>query len=277
MYKLRIKLIVFFVLFLIIQSKAVANINFNAKYYSNKSIYKNEYEINFYEKFFNNNIDVGGYIKQGIINKNRFEQYLDKNNDIFNLSRKFNINDDKNYFYKIYLKLKIADFEYQNFSDINNFIFFNISYYNSIKYYKLLELTFINDIYEKYGIGINYLLNNYNFLSNFYIDYMISKKNIKDILNIGFDIQQILSSSFILNLNYKYSKDFDKKNNKQYILDCNNIAITYYYDIIMNDSHSLDLNSIFILDEYLNFTVGFSYTINKNYDNNFGINFNIGF
>ncbi len=264
------------ILILINQNKTMAKIKFNAYYYSSKSIYKSEYKIDFYQRF-NDKITIGGYIKQNTINKNRFEKYLNNNNYNYNLNRKFSIVDKENYFYNIYLKLKITDFKYQNFDNLNNSVFFNILYFNNIKYFIPLKLTFISDVYERYGIGVNYLFNDDNFINNFYINYIKNRNNLKNTLNLGFNSKNILSDSFILIFNYDYYKDFNKKDNNQHILNYKKIYITYYYSNIMNESHNFNLGNTIIFDDYLDFTFGFSYIINKNYNNSFGINFNIRF
>lgn len=265
------------ILLLINPTKALAEVNFNMNYYSDKYIYKNEYKLNLSQKFFNNGLEIGGYIKQNTINIDKLEEYIEKNNYSFNLKRKFVIEDDKNYFYKLYTSLRIFHFKYPSFNQINNSIFLNISYYDNIKYFELLKLTFVNEIYKRYGIGLNYLVNNNDFKSNLYFNYIITKEKIKDTLNMGFNVQRNLNESFYLKFNYDYLKDLNKKDNKQHTLRYENRIITYYYDILMNESHDFSLNSILRLDKYFYVNLGLFYRINKNFDNNLGFNFSIGF
>lgn len=265
----------FLIALLFVNNKSVLAIaNFDVNFYGNKYVFESDLKLNLRESYFSNLISIGGYVKQSTINNDAFNDYIINHNYPFNLNRKIEVNREKeNYFYKIYASLRLLNFDN---SYTNNSIFFNISYYNSIKYFEYLKLTFINDIYERYGFGLNYYFNNNNSTTNIFTEYIITADKIKNTLSAGFNTKYNLNSALALVVGYEYSKDFIKNENQQTLV-YDLIAINYMYEDIKNESHTFSLNTVLRLDDYLNINLGLSYLVNKDCDNSLGFNVSLGF
>jgi hypothetical protein len=234
-------------------------------------VFRFENTINFVQVF--DNYSVGGYLRQGIINKDYIYKNIYTNNN-YNIDQTKYFTEDasKNYFYRLYLKKKFYSFGDNDFS-------FGISYYDSIKYSEILNITTINDIYRRVGISFDYVYNyGYDNKLSALVDYTKSiKRKIKDNLTITLDNAYVLTENITFVTQYSYSKDIrgSQDHFEQTLFDT--ICFDVMASSLRDETHSFRVVDIISLSDLMLIEIGFEYSLSKISENNYSFMFNLAF
>lgn len=220
------------------------------------------------------------YIEYGLGNKFAINGYIKSLDLKIDFETKLKNETNNNYFYNIGVQYNIAEYN-------NNYITFNFSFYDYIKFDKILFITSNNDIFKsiEYGISYGYFFNNFygkynnNFI-NLDIKHRLLQNSYKDNFNTNLTIGRKINSTSLLMIEYLYNKDIIKNTN--FHID------KYYYNgskILSNNSrrykiknhlsstyHTIKLSSITNFTDNLAFKIGIEKSFYKNDKKSYSLN-----